>query len=118
MSVGKLGKITLNRPEALNALSMTMIELFNDQIKKWESDPDIIALLVEGQGNRAFCAGGDVKVIYEIGREDVDEAMHFFTEEYQLNRRIYHFPKRLAVTEPLFLIHGTGILRVLYYYAG
>ncbi len=107
---GKLGNITLNRPEALNALSMMMIELFNDQIKKWDSDPDIIAVIIQAQGDRAFCAGGDIKAIYEIGREDVDEAMHFFSEEYQLNRRIYHFSKPyIAFVHGICMGGGVGI---------
>lgn len=107
---GKLGKITLNRPEALNALSMTMIELFNDQIKQWESDSSVVAVLIQGEGERAFCAGGDVKAIYDIGREDLLESMHFFSEEYQLNRRIHHFPKPyIAFMHGICMGGGVGV---------
>lgn len=87
-----------------------MCEVFNDQIKKWEMDPEIIAVIIQGQGDRAFCAGGDVKAIYEIGREDIIEAMHFFSEEYQLNRRIHHFPKPyIALMHGICMGGGVGI---------
>lgn len=90
---GKLGVLTLNRPKLINALNITMCEVLNMQLKKWEEDPVIKAVLILGEGEKGFCAGGDVRAIYEIGREDPLEAMHFFSEEYQLNRHIYHFPK-------------------------
>lgn len=89
---------------------MAMIELFNDQIKQWESDPTIVAVLIQGEGDRAFCAGGDVRAIYETGREDLLESMHFFTEEYQLNRRIHHFPKPyVAFMHGICMGGGVGV---------
>lgn len=90
---GKLGVITLNRPEAINALNIVMCETLSDQLKIWEEDSEIKAVVINAEGDRGFCAGGDVRAVYKIGQEDPLETIHFFSEEYQLNRRIYHFPK-------------------------
>src|SRR3712207_4669279 len=88
---GAIGLVTLNRPQALNALTLEMIRAFDPQLKAWEADPAIQAVVVRGAGGKAFCAGGDVRAAAEDGlkmkRGEGDGALTraFFFEEYRLN---------------------------------
>ncbi len=66
---GKLGLVTLNRPQALNAFTLDMYRRFDPVLRAWEADPAIAAVAIQGAGDRAFCAGGDIRAIYEAGRE-------------------------------------------------
>jgi enoyl-CoA hydratase len=63
-----LGWITLNRPKALNALSTGMIRSLAASLGAWEVDPSIKAVIIQGAGDKAFCAGGDVRAVYEAKR--------------------------------------------------
>ncbi len=65
---GGVGFVLLNRPKALNALSLTLIEAFDAQLAAWAGDPAIHAVAVRGAGERAYCAGGDIRGIWEGGR--------------------------------------------------
>ena len=80
-----LGLITLNRPKALNALNYPMIQLMYQTLRDWERDSDVLAVLVQGEGEKAFCAGGDIRSIYESITSGSDEHIHFFRDEYILN---------------------------------
>jgi len=62
---GLIGEVILNRPKALNALTYDMCQRFREQLKQWESNNDISAVIVKGVGDRAFCAGGDIRKLYE-----------------------------------------------------
>ena len=64
---GALGIITLTRPKALNALTLGMIRVMDPLLRRWSTDPSIGAVLVRGEGDRAFCAGGDVRAVYDSG---------------------------------------------------
>ena len=101
------GVATLNRGDALNALTLEMIRLLSPQLAAWAADPAIKAVMIEGAGDRAFCAGGDVVAIYHAIQEERRSGVaspltrDFFFEEYQLNAAIAGFPKPYVA-----LLHG------------
>lgn len=108
---GGLGVITLNRPKAVNALSYNMIGLLDDALTAFEHDSAVHAVLVRGAGERGLCAGGDVVTLHQHAvTNDLDAAAPFFRDEYQLNHRIYTFPKPyIAIMNGLVLGGGVGI---------
>ncbi|MGQ0528181.1 MAG: enoyl-CoA hydratase/isomerase family protein [Alphaproteobacteria bacterium] len=89
------GIITLNRPPALNALSLSMIEGITAQLDIWEQDRDVKTVLFRGADERAFCAGGDMKTVYHALLRGED-ATGYFRAEYNLNRCIFNYPKPTA----------------------
>lgn len=97
-----VGHIELNRPHALNALSTAMIEGMTETLDAWQDDPGIRVVILTGAGERAFCAGGDIKKAREAGlackRGDLDfsAVFRFYGLEYNLNRRIFHYPKPIV----------------------
>lgn len=97
--VGHAGKITLCRPKALNALSMAMVEAMDGQLRAWREDPGVRHVVIRGEG-RAFCAGGDIRAVYEEGRAGPSPKA-FLGKEYRLNAAIRHFPKPFVA-----LVHG------------
>lgn len=107
---GPLGLVTLNRPRALNALTLNMIRSMTSRLGAWASDPDIGAVVVRGSGTKAFCAGGDVLAIYKAGKEKAPLAREFFAEEYRLNRTIARFPKPyIAIIDGIVMGGGVGL---------
>lgn len=94
--------VTLNRPKALNALTLDMIRILSAALNRWAEDPAIHAVFITGSG-RAFNTGGDMKYVYDTGmaarRGTVSQrvAPLFFAEEYQLNRILFHFPKPVVL---------------------
>ncbi|XP_026552686.1 3-hydroxyisobutyryl-CoA hydrolase, mitochondrial isoform X4 [Pseudonaja textilis] len=82
---GCAGIITMNRPKALNALTLSMIQQIYPQLKKWEQDPETYLILIKGAGEKVFCAGGDIKAISEAGKHGDRLTKDFFREEYILN---------------------------------
>lgn len=92
-----LGRITLNRPEALNALSFSMIKTLQTQLDLWATDDTIHAVVIDAVPGRAFCAGGDVRALYELGRHAPEEALSFFWHEYRLNDSLHHYKKPYVV---------------------
>lgn len=108
---GGLGLITLNRPKALNALTLEMIGEMHPRLDAWAADPAVKAVAVQGAGERAFCAGGDILHIYhgrEEGRNPFGEA--FFRSEYALNRRVKTFPKPyVALMDGVTMGGGVGL---------
>ncbi|MCR2762999.1 enoyl-CoA hydratase/isomerase family protein [Microbacterium sp. zg.B48] len=93
-----LGHLTLNRPRALNALDLRMIGDLAAALDAWEHDPDVQIVLLDGAGDRGFCAGGDVRALYEqIRSGDPEAAGGFFRAEYALNARIAEYPKPIVV---------------------
>ena len=98
---GPIGLITLNRPKALNALTLPMVTAMRAELKKWAADPDVECVVIRGGGERAFCAGADIRAIRQSGLDGTDYATAFFREEYQLNALIKHYPKPYVA-----LIHG------------
>jgi enoyl-CoA hydratase len=106
---GNLGMITLNRPNALNALTDGMVEAIGNQLKIWAQQPDLKAVVISGNG-RAFCAGGDLRLTYE-GHVKYKVKLHpFFRHEYRLNRDIHHFPKPyIALLDGITMGGGAGV---------
>ena len=110
---GGLAILTINRPQALNALTLDNYRRIDPALRDWAADPSVNAVVVRGAGDRAFCAGGDVRAVYEAGRGisgDPDLLAVFFREEYELIRRIHHFPKPyLAIIDGITMGGGAGI---------
>lgn len=90
---GGLGIVRLNRPKALNALTQAMCAALDAKLVEWENDSSVKAVMLKGEGDRAFCAGGDVRHIRNIGKSDPAQARAFFWDEYRMNARIHRFPK-------------------------
>lgn len=86
---GSLGRLTLNRPSALNALSHSMIQHIAAALDGWQSGAAVDIVLLDGAGERGFCAGGDVRQLYQqIVAGQTDETAHFFRDEYRMNAAI------------------------------
>ncbi|XP_072903092.1 3-hydroxyisobutyryl-CoA hydrolase, mitochondrial isoform X2 [Hemitrygon akajei] len=85
---GCAGIITLNRPKALNALNLPMIRQIYPQLKEWEQDSETSLVIIKGAGEKAFCAGGDIRAVTEAGKVGDRLAEDFFREEYILNNAI------------------------------
>lgn len=91
---GRAGRITLTRPDALNALTWDMCLAVERALDDWRDDPDVALLLIDAEGERAFCAGGDLVDIYEAGRRgDHEHARRFWRDEYRMNAKMFRFPK-------------------------
>ncbi len=107
---GGLGLITLNRPRALNSISTNMCVLMDAELVKWAADDGIKAVIIQGAGEKAFCAGGDVKTLAENSPEDHHKATEFFATEYVMNSRIFHFPKPyIAILDGITMGGGVGV---------
>ena len=110
---GGLGIVTLNRPNALNTLSLAMYRVFDPQLLAWGKDERVHALVVRGAGGRAFCAGGDVRAIYDARHHPQgpgDYKADFFREEYCLIQRVHRFPKPyVALVDGITMGGGCGI---------
>jgi enoyl-CoA hydratase len=110
---GGVATVTLNRPQALNAFTLGMYRHFDPVLRGWAADPAIHAVLIRGAGERAFCAGGDVRAIAEAGRGisgDPSLTSRFFWEEYELIRHIHRYPKPyLAIIDGITMGGGVGV---------
>ena len=110
---GGLATLIINRPQALNALTLGNYRRFAPALRSWATDPSVHAVVVRGVGDRAFCAGGDVRAVYEAGRGisgDPGLPAVFFREEYELIRCIHRFPKPyIAVIDGITMGGGAGI---------
>lgn len=108
---GAAGLVTLNRPKALNALTRDMVRALTAQLRAWASDGAVARVVVAAEGERAFCAGGDIRVLYELGRAGrQDEAREFFRDEYTLNATVKRFPKPyVALIDGIVMGGGVGI---------
>ncbi len=106
----QIGLITLNRPKALHALTHEMILLLSQQLNIWNEDPKIHAIVIQSTASRAFCAGGDVRKLYELGLENPDLPLVFFRDEYRLNQQIHQLKKPyIAFMDGLTFGGGVGI---------
>lgn len=105
-----LGIITLTRPDVLNALSSEMCHLLDEKLKIWQESSSIKAVIIKSAGNKAFCAGGDVRAIVEQGPEHNSIAKEFFATEYRMNARIFHFKKPfIALLDGIVMGGGVGV---------
>ena len=108
---GKAGRITLNRPSALNALSHDMCLQIEDALNRWTRDVEVELVILDAAGDRAFCAGGDIVWLHECcGAGRSEEAQAFWRDEYRLNALIDAYPKPfVAVVNGLVMGGGVGI---------
>ena len=107
----RIGFIELNRPKALNALSLAMIRTMHARLDEWRTDPGVLAVVVYSPHERAFCAGGDVRSFYEMSqRNDLAARERFFVEEYSLDHAIFIYPKPyIALMNGIVMGGGMGI---------
>ena len=97
---------TLDAERSLNSLTLTMVDLLLPQLSAWASDERVVAVVLRGRGERAFCAGGDVRALTQFARTgegDANYPLNFFAREYRLDYAIREFPKPLVVW-------GTGVV--------
>lgn len=107
---GPIGHILLNRPKALNAITFDMVSAVAAALKEWENDPSVHAVMIEGEGERAFCAGGDVVAVSKAGQDQSDISRTFFQAEYRLNRAIHLFKKPyIAFLDGITMGGGVGL---------
>lgn len=113
---GRLAFITLNRPDSLNALSLEMIRILSSALERWKDDGAVKAIVIQGAGARAFCAGGDIRAAYTNGmryrRGETTEPVIslFFAEEYRLNRQMFHYGRpMIALMDGITMGGGFGI---------
>jgi enoyl-CoA hydratase len=108
---GRAGCIVLDRPKALNALTLNMVRLISGALDGFERDPEVLRVVVTGAGGRAFCAGGDIRKLHDQGLAGDHEAqLAFWREEYILNRRIKRYRKPyVALIDGVVMGGGVGV---------
>jgi enoyl-CoA hydratase/carnithine racemase len=112
--VGRVGCITLNRPKALNALSLEMVRLITQALLSFQANSQVLAVLVRGQGKEGpfghFCAGGDIRFFHQAALAGDSSLADFFTEEYALNHLIHTYNKPyIAFMDGVVMGGGMGI---------
>ena len=104
---GRAGRITLNRPEALNALSHPMSLAIEAALDGWRDDPGVALVLIDAEGTRAFCAGGDIATIHaQITAGDLASPRKFWRDEYRMNAKIAEYPKPVVALMQGFVMGG------------
>lgn len=108
---GGAGMVLLNRPKALNALTLGMVRDLTRTLDAWETDTGITRVIVKGAGERAFSAGGDIRLLYDAGRSgDLAASAAFWREEYHLNIRIKRYPKPyISLIDGIVMGGGVGV---------
>ena len=111
---GRVGCITLNRPQALNALSLEMVRALTAVLVEWRADTHVLAVVIRGVSKQgpfgAFCAGGDIRFFHQAALANDDRLGAFFTEEYALNHLIHTYPKAfIALMDGIVMGGGMGI---------
>lgn len=107
---GGLATVLLNRPKALNALTHEMAVELDGELRAWTDDDRVLAVLVEGAGERAFCAGGDIVKLYNEGRAGGRYPYDFYHDEYRTNALIHHYPKPyISLLNGIVMGGGCGV---------
>jgi len=107
---GRAGIITLNRPKALNALTLAMVDAMHPQLEAWRTDNDVELVVVKGAGERAFCAGGDIRALHDSGKAGTPYVIDFYAHEYRLNTLIKRYPKPyIALINGIVMGGGVGV---------
>jgi enoyl-CoA hydratase/carnithine racemase len=108
---GDAGIVTLNRPQALNAVTLIMVRALRQRLDAWRNDPAVSRVVIAGAGDRAFSAGGDLRQVYDLGRSGrQSEALVYWREEYALNCLIKRYPKPyIALLDGIVMGGGVGI---------
>jgi enoyl-CoA hydratase len=109
-SADGLGRLSLNRPKAIHALTLDMCHAMADALLAWRSDPAVEAVMIDHAEGRGFCAGGDIRAIWESGRGDGSYARQFFRSEYRLNYLLFTYAKPVvAFMDGITMGGGVGI---------
>ncbi|MGC9540689.1 enoyl-CoA hydratase/isomerase family protein [Streptomyces sp. UG1] len=110
-TTGRAGRIILNRPRALNALTHAMVRRIDEALTAWEHDPAVETVVITGAGERGLCAGGDIRAIHDDARDgDGTAAAAFWRDEYRLNARIARYPKPyVALMDGIVMGGGVGL---------
>ena len=113
-TIAGVGLITLNRPEALNALTLEMVNRLSAVLNAWRDDPNIEVVAIRGNHKQgpfgAFCAGGDIRFFHDAAIAEDSALEDFFTAEYSLNHLIYHYPKPyIAFMDGVVMGGGMGL---------
>jgi enoyl-CoA hydratase len=108
---GAAGVITLNRPKQLNALNHTMVKVIRPILETWKLDPAVTRVIIKGAGGKAFCAGGDIRALYDLGKAGrADECKPFWKDEYTLNHALKTYPKPvIALIDGIVMGGGVGM---------
>ena len=108
---GKAGRITLQRPQALNAMTYEMCLAIEKTLIEWKRDPKVELIIIDAQGDKAFCSGGDISDLYEEGRKkNYSYGKKFWDDEYRLNALIAKYPKPyIAFMQGFTMGGGVGI---------
>ncbi|HLD68705.1 MAG TPA: enoyl-CoA hydratase/isomerase family protein [Pseudomonas sp.] len=108
----RIGHLSLDRPEGLNALTLPMIRQLRHQLQAWEADPRILAVVLRATEGKAFCAGGDIRALHDSYQTGDDLHRVFFEEEYALDQHIHRYPKPLlALMDGFVLGGGMGLVQ-------
>ncbi|WP_022708162.1 MULTISPECIES: enoyl-CoA hydratase/isomerase family protein [Paracoccus] len=104
---GRAGRITFTRPKALNALSHPMAQAIHRALDDWREDADVDLVIIDAEGERAFCAGGDIAAVYHAGKAgDHSVGADFFRDEYRMNAAIADYPKPIVAFMQGFVMGG------------
>jgi len=107
---GALRRLTLNRPQAFNALTLGMAETMTAFLQAWAADAAVGAVLIDGAGDRGLCAGGDLRALYDAANTDSPFPAHYWATEYRLDVLIARYPKPVvAIMDGLVMGGGVGI---------
>ena len=107
-----IGHLTLNRPTGLNALTLDMVRNLHRQLDAWAQDPQVHAVVLRGAGEKAFCAGGDIRSLHDSFKSGDTLHEDFFVEEYALDLAIHHYRKPvLALMDGFVLGGGMGLVQ-------
>jgi enoyl-CoA hydratase/carnithine racemase len=108
------GLIVLDRPKALNSLSLAMVRDIAQALQAWRDDADVAAVVIRSSSEKAFCAGGDIRFFYDVSRAGLQGGSalleDFFTEEYALNHLVHFYPKPyIALMDGVVMGGGMGV---------
>ncbi|TYR31953.1 enoyl-CoA hydratase/isomerase family protein [Mesorhizobium microcysteis] len=107
---GRAGIVTLNRPKALNALNANMVALMHPQLAAWADDASVELVIVKAAGEKAFCAGGDIRQLHDWGKAGDPAMRAFYHDEYRLNAFIKRYPKPyVALVDGIVMGGGVGL---------
>ena len=105
-----VGRIRLNRPKAIHALTREMCDAMSEVLLAWREDPSIQVVVIDHAEGRGFCAGGDVVMLARSGADDASDAKRFFFSEYRLNHLLFTYPKpTVAIMDGITMGGGVGI---------
>lgn len=107
---GRAGRITLNRPKALNSLTYPQVLRITEALEAWTVEPAVQLVILDGAGGRALCAGGDIRAMYDSAQEGSGFARRFWADEYRLNASIGRYPKPyVALMDGIVMGGGIGL---------